>query len=136
MSRPKCFLSSLAAALACGGLVAISPARAETLLRLDDFEPGELQIQGFELRRAGKIDVEAVGGRPRWEHELAAYAWILDSRTREPVWVMAAHDSDRVSGQSLLRRAEKTEAVIALTGSRCTAAIVSSLTTRVPQYRA
>ena len=109
MSRSSCFLSSLAALFACFTLAAAAtPARGETLLRLDDFEPAELQVQGFELLRAGKVDIEAVGIRPRWEHDLAAYAWILDARTRTPVWVMEARDSDRVTGDKLLRRAEKT----------------------------
>ncbi|HZM16215.1 MAG TPA: hypothetical protein VFE28_09450 [Candidatus Krumholzibacteria bacterium] len=109
MSRSSRFRSSLATFVTVSSLASLSaPARGETLLRLEKFEPGALQVQGIELRRAGQIDIEAVGVRPRWEHELIAYAWILDSRTREPVWEMETDDSERVSGQRLLRKATKT----------------------------
>ena len=109
MSRSSRFRSSLATFVTVSSLASLSaPARGETLLRLEKYEPGQLQMQGFELLRGGKIYIEAVGVRPRWEHELIAYAWILDSRTREPVWEMETDDSERVSGQRLLRKATKT----------------------------
>ena len=108
MSRSSRFRTSLATFVTVSSLASLSaPARGETLLRLEKYEPGQLQMQGFELLRSGKIDIEAVGVRPRWEHELIAYAWILDSRTREPVWEMETDDSERVSGQRLLRKATK-----------------------------
>lgn len=74
---------SLAALLALTlAALGTGAAQGETLLRLDTFEPGKLLVRGFEVHRAGRVDIEAVGVLPRWGDELAAYAWILDTRSR------------------------------------------------------
>ncbi len=106
MSRSSRFVSSVVTLILCA-IAGVALAQSDALIRIDGLQPGDLAVKGFELRRAGKVDVEAVGIRPRWDHELAAYAWILDSATRRPVWVMDARDCDRVSGERLLRRAEE-----------------------------
>jgi len=105
MSRSSRFVSSFAVLFLCSA-ASIALAQTDALVRIDALEPGDLAVKGFELRREGKIDIEAVGIRPRWDHDLLAYAWILDSATRRPVWVMEASDCDRVPGERLLRRAE------------------------------
>jgi hypothetical protein len=103
-TRPIPFHAGALAAFLVASLAGV--ALADPLFQLDDFEPGELRVVGFELPRAARLDIEAFGVRPSWSDELAAYAWILDARTREPLWVMEEDDTDRVSGERYLRSAE------------------------------
>ena len=100
-------------------LAAAAP--AEELLRLSQPDIYELQMQGFELRQSAAIEVDAVGRWPRgsqrilgnnWfngeeENRLSVYAWILDSDTREAVWVMEADDSERFERSRTLREASE-----------------------------
>lgn len=107
MSRTRPGFFSTGAIVFCLITTAAAAALADPLFQLDEFEPGELRVVGFELPRAARLDIEAVGIRPRWSDELAAYAWILDTRTREALWVMEENDTDRISGERYLRRAEE-----------------------------
>ncbi len=86
-------------------LVAAMPIAADELVRLDDPDPYDLKIIGFELPRDAEVRVEAVGIRPPHSDDLAVYAWILDTETREPVWKMTRRQTDRVKGSRLLREA-------------------------------
>ena len=100
-------------------LFATGSAGADVTLTLDRPEPYELQFRGFELAREAGVDIEAIG---RWDRDdggwigrllrgdddeemLSVYAWILDTATREPVWIMLGAESDYVS--STLRKAEE-----------------------------
>ncbi|MFQ5600365.1 MAG: hypothetical protein ACE5G2_07400, partial [Candidatus Krumholzibacteriia bacterium] len=103
MSRIRPIVTALAAAL-----TVTTHASADTLIHLDRFELGELQVVGFELPRAARIEIEAVGVWPRHSAQLSAYAWILDTETRAPVWVMERRNTSRVSGKRLLREAMET----------------------------
>jgi len=80
---------------------------AEEFIRLEDPHDYELMAVGFELDRDATIDVEAVGLRPRRADDLAVYAWILDTETREPVWEMERRDTRRVRGSRTLREAQE-----------------------------
>ncbi len=82
--------------------------RAEPFIDVDGLELGELVAVGFELPRDARVAVDAVGVRPRGSRDLSAYAWILDSSTREPVWVMDRRNTERVDDNRMLRRSEET----------------------------
>jgi hypothetical protein len=109
MPRIRKFLSApAAAALLLTATSLTGVAAADTLIEIDDFDLGRMDVVGFELPQAASIKVEAVGVRPRRSRELAAYAWILDARTREPVWVMERRNTTRVEEDRVLRKAEET----------------------------
>jgi len=99
-------------------LLVTGSAGADVTLTLERPEPYELQVRGFELTRQAEVDIEATG---RWDRDdggwigrlfhgddeeemLSVYAWILDTATREPVWIMLGDETDYVS--STLRKAE------------------------------
>jgi len=98
-----------------GSLLTLSfvPALADTVIRMDRPEPYELRVEGFELSGAAEVRIEAIGlseARGGWWIErlwrddaapLNTYAWILDARTRRPVWAMDRDDSSRVTGNLL-----------------------------------
>jgi hypothetical protein len=83
-------------------------ADAEPFLTIEDPRPFGLESIGFELPRDAEIQIDAVGLLPRYSDDLVVYAWILDSETRRPVWVMEEEDTDRVDRSRVLRRAERT----------------------------
>ncbi len=82
--------------------------QAETLVEIDNMRHADLEMIGFELTKAGEVDIEAVGVKARYNSSLIAYAWILDAETRRPVWSMTGSRADRGKGRKALRRAEKT----------------------------
>jgi hypothetical protein len=96
--------SGLRVAVLLAGVLSARLARADTFVRLDDFAAGELQMAGFELPRKARVQVEALGARLGYGRDLSAYAWILDSDTRQPVWVLDRENSSRVDDESWLRR--------------------------------
>ena len=74
-------------------------------IRLDDFAPNAIQCAGFTLNSDQSIDVEAIGAGgektiKRTKNNFAdpqnmfAYAWIIDSRTRELVWRMTPNNTE------------------------------------------
>ena len=85
--------------------------------------PVELKTVGFELTQDAAVRVEAQGlerdreqGGESWtfgrggrddDDRLTCYAWLIDARTREPVWVMEADDTRRGDREGL--RAIETE---------------------------
>ncbi len=71
------------------GLSVGQPAEDTVLAEIDDLEPGDVAVLGFELDRAQEVRLEALGLEVRKgdhkTYELAA-AWILNARSREVVW--------------------------------------------------
>lgn len=63
-----------------------APVSAEPLLRLQDYEPDELQVLGVEIPRKARVTIEAVGSRTSWSDDWVASAWLLDAATRRVVW--------------------------------------------------
>jgi hypothetical protein len=88
----------LAVFLAIGALALASTARAAVLLKLDNIGSDEILAAGFELPRAVEVQVEAVGLRRDGGELLAAYAWIIDSDSREAVWTMDTPGTSRRRG--------------------------------------
>ncbi len=77
--------------LVAASLCIAEPAAADltVLVEIDDLEPGDVEVFGFELEREQEIEIEALAlGTRKDEHksvELTA-AWILDAGSREVVW--------------------------------------------------
>lgn len=88
------------------GAVTAVPAATVEFARIQNLDPNELYTVGFELPEDVKVVVDAVGIRPPHWDDLVAYAWILDTDTREPVWEMKRRGTDRVRGSRVLRKAE------------------------------
>jgi hypothetical protein len=84
-----------------------SLASAETLVRIDDYVLDDLRVSGFEIPRKAHLQVEAVGARPRWASDYSAYAWILNSATREIVWSQEHAGSQKMDEDRLLRRSRE-----------------------------
>ncbi len=97
-----------AAVLAWVIFMAPSPAAAQsTLVHLDDFGPRQVKSQSFTLASPQDVQIEAVGAESTdkagktswmgsmWERDGKAVppwtgnAWILDLRSRNPVWVLS-----------------------------------------------
>jgi len=91
----------LAIALAAG-------VQAETLAELKRPFTGELQSIGIELTKAGDIDIDAIGLRPRYRDDFLVYAWIIDYNTRKPVWEMNVRRADRIRSKKILYQEETT----------------------------
>jgi len=79
----------------------------EVLVRIDNIASDRIHMKGFELLKGGEFEIKGVGLRGRSSDDLVAYTWLLDSRTRKPVWVMENDNTDR-AGRNGLREAEKT----------------------------
>lgn len=64
--------------------------RPEGIVVLTDIEPEELVEGAFGLQEVAQVRISATGSRDFVSDTLlAAYGWILDHHTREPVWVMS-----------------------------------------------
>ncbi|RKX26263.1 MAG: hypothetical protein DRP45_03925 [Candidatus Zixiibacteriota bacterium] len=90
--------------------VAGVPLAAETLVEIERVRPGDLESVGFELTKPAEVEIEAVGLPQSSNERMTVYAWILDSDTREPVWVMKSRGSDRYRS-GVLRKVEKVKAL-------------------------
>ncbi len=84
---------------------------AVEIARLDKLQPGDLGASGFELTKDASVTIDAVGMRPRDADQLSVYAWILNTDTRELVWIMQPGATDRVRGSRQLRQVNETESL-------------------------
>ncbi len=77
------------------------------LAEIEDLEPGDIEVLGFQLDRRQEVRIEALGLEARkGEHKsyrLAA-AWILDAESRKVVWDLA--DTRTVSRRRGLREVD------------------------------
>ena len=67
----------------------------ETLVELRDIRSDEILMVGFELPSAVKVTLEGVGLRLGSSNRLASYGWLINSDTRELIWVMERRKRDR-----------------------------------------
>ncbi|MCD6163314.1 MAG: hypothetical protein J7K40_13015 [candidate division Zixibacteria bacterium] len=79
---------------------------AETILSLDHPDIDDIEVIGFELKKPGEIQIEAVGVKLRYRDNLNAYAWIIDNETRELVWVMKESHTTKKRSKRGLRKEE------------------------------
>ena len=82
------------------------PACAETLVIIEKPDLDDIEVIGFELKKSGNINIEAVGMKLRYRDDLNVYAWIIDHETRQPVWVMKDRHTDKVRRIRVLRKEE------------------------------
>lgn len=101
--RPTRWLAP-ALAVAAWAAVAVSSAAATTVAEITQPRKSEVRVVGFELSKGAEVSVEAVGLQPHRRSDFTAYAWILDSGTRRPVWEMDEADAKRVDGDRFQRR--------------------------------
>lgn len=76
-------------------VIASTAAAEEVIIDMDNFQEGDLVVDGFTLKDPAKINITAVGSAHNDGDNMYAYAWIIDSETREPVWVMRDVDTRR-----------------------------------------
>ncbi|MCP4580120.1 MAG: hypothetical protein GY839_00770 [candidate division Zixibacteria bacterium] len=81
---------------------------SETLVNLDNPDLDEVLAIGIDVKKAGEIDIDAVGISLRYRDDFSVYSWIIDHETRELVWVMKERHTDRVRGSRALYREETT----------------------------
>lgn len=89
----KTTLRSIAFIVIGCGLIA--QAEEKTLISLRDFSGTELKYAGFSTASPLTIRIDALGGGGDhgWSYKtdkMYAYGWIIDARTRTPVWTMTA----------------------------------------------
>lgn len=76
------------------------------VVSLRDFTNREIEAQGLTLSKEARLHITASGGGEddamfEWEENepMFAFAWIIDSNTREPVWEMTMGNTDRKGGE-------------------------------------
>jgi len=105
--------------LLAGLVLASTVGWAGEIARVDRPEPYDLRVVGFELPRDAAVRMEAQGlgirktsrfwtfqWRDRDDDTMLAYAWLLDARTRRPVWIMDADNSAPDDDNPYLLRAD------------------------------
>ena len=65
----------------------------DKLIYMDDFYNDEIRSDAFELTSKETVKINVVG--PRLNRSSYDYVWILDLKTREPVWVLDDAQSER-----------------------------------------
>ncbi|MEE9553260.1 MAG: hypothetical protein V3W18_03090 [candidate division Zixibacteria bacterium] len=97
------------------GIIAIAAATTgfagDTIVQIEPIRSDRVSVQGFELLKDGEFEIEAIGFRSGYNDDLSAYGWLLDSKTRKPVWVMES-DNTRRQGRKGLRKALKTISLV------------------------
>ncbi|MBD3234288.1 MAG: hypothetical protein GF315_11250 [candidate division Zixibacteria bacterium] len=65
-------------------------------LTIDNLKVGELEARAFELSRDSELRISATGAKYKTSGEaLRAYAWIIDSQTREEIWRMKSNNVEQ-----------------------------------------
>ena len=84
-------------------------ASAINVAELTDVRPGEIMSAGFTIKKDARIAIDAVGIRSRQSRDMVAYAWIINSSTRQMVWEMESRKTGRLKNRSSLREFGGTE---------------------------
>jgi hypothetical protein len=75
----------------------------DKVLEMNDLREGDLVVDGFTLKTNTPLEIYAVGARTKLSDDLYAYAWILDSDSREDVWIMTEENTKRFKGNKSCR---------------------------------
>lgn len=81
----------------------------DPITKLDHIDFRTVDYAGIEIDKTAEFYVRAVGLRGEDRDDFMAYGWILDSETREPVWQMTKHNTDRYGHKGLVKADEKIE---------------------------
>ena len=79
----------------------------EPIAKIDHVRSDRIQNTGFELRKDGDFVIKGIGLLGRHSDDFIAYAWLLDSATRKPVWIMERENTDRKGRDGLRESDEK-----------------------------
>ncbi|MGH8014747.1 MAG: hypothetical protein ACREBV_00990, partial [Candidatus Zixiibacteriota bacterium] len=86
-----------------------STVSAINVAEITDMTAGELQSVGFTTKKDARITISAAGIRSVNSHDLLAYAWIINSDTRQLVWEMESRKTERMKAKGTLREFNGTE---------------------------
>jgi hypothetical protein len=87
-------------------LLAVGCLAAEPIVKLDRISTDHVEYAGFTLNKETDFKIKAVGLQAHGSDDLLAYAWLLDSNTRKPVWTMDFNNTSR-KGTHGLREANQ-----------------------------
>ena len=71
------------------------------LVVMERIDAYHVEQKAFEVERAIEVAIEGRGSFQfvnTGDQDLAAYAWIIDAETREPVWEMNRNNTEREKG--------------------------------------
>ena len=80
-----------------------------TVAEIKNLRSGDLESVGFTLKNGADIDIDVVGIKAPNSRSMLAYAWIIDSDTREMVWELESRRTKRFKKNSLLRKKSAVE---------------------------
>ncbi len=106
MAKIKALLGTAVVVVVLPIIVAFGTTTAkagETVIDMRDFRTGDLAVDGFKLKEKTRLSIEAIGAESKYSDEMFAYGWILDAKSREPVWVLNADDTERYKRSKYLR---------------------------------
>jgi len=85
-----------------------SSVRADDIIvDIRDLDEGDLAVDGFEMKNKVKVSIHAIGAELiKSDDDMYAYGWIIESDTREPVWVLQSEDTRRYDGSRYIREYE------------------------------
>lgn len=76
-------------------LLSATAALAGPEVRLDRIDEGEILSIGFEISKDAEGKIEAAGYIPRESRDYSIYGWLIDAKTRQPVWDMSEERGSR-----------------------------------------
>jgi hypothetical protein len=82
-------------------------AEGQVLASIDDIRNEGLYRELFTLTRPADIEIDAIGSGFKERDALLAYAWILDLRSRRPVWHMEAQKASTTGDEGNLHQQER-----------------------------
>ena len=80
-----------------------------TVAEIKNLRSGDLESIGFTLNKGADIDINVVGIKVPRNRSMLAYAWIIDSDTRELVWELESRRTKSYMKNSLLRKKSTVE---------------------------
>lgn len=97
--------------IACSTLLtctSMAAAQQRVLVQMDHIRPHTLEMQGFHLDQPTTVEIEIAGyyQLDRRNTAILGYGWILNSRSRESVWIMQPEQERRAWGDRQEQTAE------------------------------
>jgi hypothetical protein len=77
------------------------------IVKLTEIHDDEHRNVSFTLKTESEIRIYALGERSNSRREMADYGWIINTKTREKVWMMIADATDHAGGASKNRVADE-----------------------------
>jgi len=77
------------------------------VFEIKDFRRRDWIEQGLTLTETVRLKIEAWGASDKWEDEMLAYGWILESKTRRIVWEFTTANSSETSRRFIRKTKEE-----------------------------